>query len=85
MREVLVSDLEQRAKETLERSSIYVLRELHVEQDGDVLVLTGCVDSYYHKQLAQELIRLELEGVEVANCLEVDYNRPRRMPRPEWA
>jgi hypothetical protein len=85
MRQTAVFDFEQRAREVLDRSSIYALRELHVEQDGDVLVLTGCVDSYYHKQLAQELIRLELEGVEVANCLEVEYNRPRRMPRPEWA
>lgn len=84
MRQTTVFDLEQRAREVLDRSSIYALRELHVEQDGDVLVLTGCVDSYYHKQLAQELIRLELDGVEVANCLEVEYNRPRRMPRSEW-
>jgi len=85
MQQSVVFDLEQRAREVLDRSSIYALRELHVEQDGDLLVLTGCVDSYYHKQLAQELIRLELDGIEVANCLEVEYNRPRRMPRAEWA
>jgi len=40
----------------LRRYSIGVL------QDGDEVVLTGNVTSYYHKQVAQEAVRTYLNG-----------------------
>jgi len=39
------------------------------------VVLRGSVDSFYHKQLAQEMIKNSLEGVEVINEIRVDYRR----------
>lgn len=86
MAETLVADAAAQAKGVLQRSRIYVLRTLHVFQDGDAIVLRGRVDSYYHKQLAQELVRMAAEGTEVVNLLDVVY-RPEEedgFPRAEW-
>jgi len=71
----LLTDAELRAREVLSQSSIHVLREIEVELDGSAIRLEGCVDSFYHKQLAQELVKNVLEGVEVVNALKVDYHR----------
>ena len=73
MAETLLTDAETRAKAALSRSSIYVLRKLHVEQRGEAIILRGRVDSFYHKQLAQELVRPEVLGAEVVNALQVVY------------
>ena len=86
MADTLVADLVTQAKTVLQRSRIYVLRTLHVFQDGDALVLRGRVDSYYHKQLAQEMVRMAVEGIEVVNLIDVVY-RPEDsdgFPRAEW-
>jgi len=86
MADTLVADLVTQAKTVLQRSRIYVLRTLYVFQDGDALILRGRVDSYYHKQLAQELVRMAVEGVEVVNLIDVIY-RPEDeegFPRAEW-
>jgi hypothetical protein len=86
MPETFVDDVVVQAKTVLMRSRIYVLRTLHVFQDGDAIILRGSVDSYYHKQLAQELVRMAVEGVEVINLLDVVY-RPEGddgFPRAEW-
>jgi len=69
-----VDGAESRAKFALGRSQIFVLRKLHVEQDGEAIVLRGRVDSFYHKQLAQELVRMAIEGVEVINAISVVYS-----------
>ncbi len=61
-----------RAKNALSQSPIYVLREIRVEQDGDTLMLHGRVDTFYHKQLAQEVVRMVADGMRVANELVVD-------------
>ncbi len=61
------------ARMALLQSNIYVLRKLHVERDGESLILRGRVDSYYHKQLAQELVRTVVERIEVVNALHVVY------------
>lgn len=72
---MLLTDVELRAREALNRCSIYVLREIEVDLDGDAIMLTGCVDSFYHKQLAQEIVKNVVEGIEVVNALRVVYNR----------
>jgi hypothetical protein len=77
MAETLLSDATSQAKNVLARSRIFDLRRLCVEQDGDCLVLRGRVDSFYHKQLAQELVRSAVEGTEVVNSISVVYGRER--------
>lgn len=61
------------ARAALSRSNIYVLRKLSVERESDGLVLRGSVESFYHKQLAQELVRAAVDGVKVSNLLAVVY------------
>jgi hypothetical protein len=80
----LVTDVAARAKHALTRSHVYSLRELEVEAYGDALILRGEVDSFYHKQLAQEMVRMAAEGVEVINDIEVDYYRQPRPERSDW-
>ena len=62
-------DVQARAQQVLAASPVYALRELDVEQDGDTLQIRGTVSSFYHKQLAQEVIRRAVEGVEVVNSI----------------
>ena len=73
MAETLVSGLADRAREILSRSRIYVIRTLEVTQQDDCVVLRGNVDSFYHKQLAQELLRGDLPSVEIINHISVVY------------
>ena len=75
MAHTLLSDMASLAKAVLESSRIFDLRALEVEQEADCVVLRGSVDSFYHKQLAQEMIKTSLEGVEVVNEIRVDYRR----------
>ena len=69
---VEIMDLASRAQSALCSSPIYVLREILVEQSDDALLLTGRVDTFYHKQLAQELVRAVAEGMRVVNGVIVD-------------
>jgi hypothetical protein len=62
----------QRAQKALTSSPIHALRDLHVEQAGDSLVLSGRVGSFYHKQLAQEVVRSACHEVELMNFIDVD-------------
>jgi osmotically-inducible protein OsmY len=90
MSQALLADIGNRAKETqaketqakatqaravLSCSRIFDLRCLEVRGEGDCVVLRGSVDSFYHKQLAQELVKTAIDGVEVANLIRVDYRR----------
>jgi hypothetical protein len=77
MAQILFSNFAARAKAVLGRSRIFDLRALEVEQFEDCVVLRGSVDSFYHKQLAQEQVKMALEGVEVINEITVDYGHPR--------
>lgn len=62
-----------KARAALTGSSIYVLRKLQIDHDGESLIMRGRVDSYYHKQLAQELVKTATGGSEVVNALQVVY------------
>ena len=64
-------DFEKRAQKALSASPFYALRELQVEREGNALLIRGRVSSFYHKQLAQEVVRHAAEGVEVVNSIEV--------------
>ncbi len=72
----LLTDVASLAKAVLANSRIFDLRTLDVDQDSDCVVLRGSVDSFYHKQLAQELIKNSLDGIEVVNEIRVDYRCP---------
>lgn len=56
----------------LRQSSLPPLRRIVVEQRGDVVVLTGRVQSYYQKQMAQETVLPLLGGRELANRVLVE-------------
>jgi hypothetical protein len=61
----------QKAQEALASHHIYVLREILVERVGGSLVLSGCVDSFYHKQQAQEVVIAAVGRCDVINVIEV--------------
>jgi hypothetical protein len=87
MAETLLTDAVEQARSALARSRIYVLRQLQVFCDEDAIVLQGDVDSYYHKQLAQELVRVAVVGTEVINDISVVYRTDLEddsFPRHEW-
>ena len=71
MVEILTKDIHQEAQRALAKSPIHALRELHVEQSGDRLLIRGQVASFYHKQLAQEAVRAVADGMQVVNSVEV--------------
>jgi hypothetical protein len=71
MAETFAKDIQPRAQRALTASPIYALRELRVDQTGDTLLISGLVSSFYHKQLAQEVVRAVSEGVEVVNSIRV--------------
>jgi hypothetical protein len=72
MADASTKELERRAQIALAGSPIFVLRELHVEHVDDALLLSGRVDTYYHKQLAQEVVRAVSDGLTVINQIDVD-------------
>jgi hypothetical protein len=60
-----------RAQAALAQSPFYELRALQIEQQDQILSIAGTVSSFYHKQLAQELIRAVCQGIEVVNSIRV--------------
>jgi hypothetical protein len=65
-----------RANDVLRRSKIRELRKITVERVGDDFALHGFASSFYHKQLAQELVKNELDGEEVLNHVQVVHPLP---------
>ena len=55
-----------------------------VEQAEGAVILRGRVESFYHKQLAQELIRTAIDGVEVINAIQVVYSRERSLTASDF-
>jgi osmotically-inducible protein OsmY len=73
MVEVSARDAQPRAQSALANSPIYELRDLRVEQQNGALLISGAVSSFYHKQLAQEVVRTvcqELQ-IELVNSIRV--------------
>jgi hypothetical protein len=84
MAQAFLMDVASLAQAVLSHSRIFDLRYLEVEQEGDAVVLRGSVDSFYHKQLAQELIKTAIDGVEVVNDIKVDYGRAGVDEATDW-
>ena len=72
MATTVMDEVQPRARAALCNSPFYELRELQVEQRDDALLLSGCVSSFYHKQLAQEVVRSVCTGVKVINSIRVE-------------
>ena len=69
----VIDDVQPRAQAALTNSPFYELRELQVEQRDGTLQISGCVSSFYHKQLAQEVVRSVCKGIEVMNSIRVEF------------
>ena len=65
MVEVSAKDVQPRAQTALANSPIYELRDLRVEQENGALLICGVVSSFYHKQLAQEVVRVVCRNVKI--------------------
>lgn len=76
----------QKARTALLASPVSTLRDLHVDMAGERLVITGKVQCFYHKQLAQEVVRNAVEGVRVMNAILVDdqWNRSDQAEEPSF-
>jgi len=68
---VTAKDVQVKAQQALSECTVYALRDVVIERDGETLVLVGEVSSFYHKQLAQEIVRQSADGVEVVNTINV--------------
>jgi hypothetical protein len=83
MTECFLADVECRVQNALAASPIGPLRELRVERHGSALHLHGQVESFYHKQLAQEIARSLAGELEVVNSVAVSSAPDPRANRPK--
>jgi len=68
-----LSEVRPLAQSALSDSPIFDLRAVTVEEGEEALVLRGSVSSYYHKQLAQEVVRAVAgREIDVTNSIAVD-------------
>jgi hypothetical protein len=65
------SDVQPRAQAALTNSPFYELHDLQVEDRNGALAISGTVTSFYHKQLAQEVVRSVCKEIEVVNTIHV--------------
>jgi len=74
MVETIANTLQRRAQAALSNSPFYELHELQVKQGENTLSIIGRVSSFYHKQLAQEVVRSVCAGIEIINstCVELE-------------
>ena len=65
------NDVQPRAQAALSNSPFYELHDLQVEDRDGAMMITGAVTSFYHKQLAQEVVRSVCKEIEVTNTIHV--------------
>lgn len=71
---VSTNEVQIRINHALKGSPHFLGSEVVGTHDEGIVVLQGRVETFYHKQVAQELLR-KLDGVErVVNLLEVHWN-----------
>jgi hypothetical protein len=75
-----VEEVQPRAQAALANSPFYELRELQVEWRDDALLLSGRVSSFYHKQLAQEVVRSVCRDTDVINSVHVEHQEEDDVP-----
>ena len=69
---VSADELLARAQRALESSPVFGLRSLQVQCGDEALVITGRVASFYHKQLAQEIVLAIAGSTIVLNQVRVE-------------
>ena len=75
--ELRALDLEGRVRLFLSSANRPSLRQIEVDVSGDSVVLSGCVQTFYEKQLASEFARRVAGVVRVVNQVEVcNWSRP---------
>jgi osmotically-inducible protein OsmY len=79
MAEIVLEEVQPRAQAALANSPFYELRDLQVEHRDGTLCLSGCVSSFYHKQIAQEVVRSVCSGAEVINSIRVELQEDGNM------
>jgi hypothetical protein len=67
------TDVCQTAQQALTSSPIHAMHELRVERKNGTMILCGRVDTFYHKQLAQEIVRAVVHGQPLVNSIRVNY------------
>jgi hypothetical protein len=75
MAEMIADTVELRAQVALTNSPFYELRQLLVEQRDGTLLISGCVSSFYYKQLAQEVVRSVCANIEINNTVSVVWDQ----------
>lgn len=60
------------AKRALRECRLHPLRALAVEQAGESIIISGRVNSFYHKQMAQEIVRAVCNDIELRNNIDVE-------------
>jgi hypothetical protein len=60
------------ARRALSESPVVELRELQVHERDDGMVISGRVQSFYHKQLAQETVRPHAGARRLVNHVRVE-------------
>jgi hypothetical protein len=73
----VIDDVQPRARAALTASPIYELQALEVQQRDAALWISGTVSTFYHKQLAQEVVRSVCQDIEVINRIRVREDRRR--------
>lgn len=68
---VSAKEVQVQAQQALSASPIYALRYLRVAQENDTLRISGTLSSFYHKQLAQEVVKHAVEACDGAEVVEV--------------
>ena len=71
-RDLDLEDLKANIEAALLASPIHGLREIEVDQMDDSILISGTVESFYHKQLAQELVRHISPETKVVNSVSVE-------------
>lgn len=69
---LIVTDIKSTVKDAFKQSPIHGLRDLDIEQDGESILISGKVGSFYQKQLAQEVVRHISPLVQIVNSVEVE-------------
>ena len=63
------NEVQPRAQAALANSPFYELHDLQVEDRSGTLMISGTVTSFYHKQLAQEVVRSVCKEIAVSNMI----------------
>jgi osmotically-inducible protein OsmY len=71
MAEISLKEIGPQVESALAASPVFDLHGVRVEDHDSGILLSGKVSSFYHKQLAQEVVRLVAGEINVVNAIDV--------------